>query len=78
MVDLSLDERRNVSLCEAVDRVLSKGAVIAGELTISVADVELIKLGLQLVVASAGSLLEGQEIAYGMERNGEGGIPEDG
>lgn len=58
MIDLSLDERRNVSLCEVLDRVLSKGAVISGEVAISVADIELIKLGLQLVIGSAGSVLK--------------------
>jgi hypothetical protein len=57
MIDLSLDEHRNVSLCEVLDRVLSKGAVISGEVAISVADVELIKLGLQLVIASAGNMI---------------------
>ncbi|MBI3265211.1 MAG: gas vesicle protein, partial [Acidobacteria bacterium] len=29
-----------VSLCEALDRVLNKGAVVVGELTISVADID--------------------------------------
>ena len=42
----------NVSLCEVLDRVLNKGAVVVGELTISVADVDLIYLGLQLILSS--------------------------
>lgn len=50
--ELALREAERVSLCEALDRVLNKGAVIAGELTISVADVDLIWLGLQLMVSS--------------------------
>jgi hypothetical protein len=41
-----------VSLCEALDRVLNKGAVVVGEVTISVADVDLVYLGLQLVLTS--------------------------
>ena len=41
-----------VSLCEVLDRVLNKGAVVAGELTVSVADVDLLYLGLQVVLAS--------------------------
>ncbi len=45
-------ESEHVSLCETLDRVLNKGAVIAGEVTISVADVDLIYLGLQLMVSS--------------------------
>lgn len=45
-------DSERVSLCETLDRVLNKGAVIAGEVTISVADVDLIYLGLQLMVSS--------------------------
>ena len=41
-----------VSLCEALDRILNKGAVVVGEVTISVADVDLIYLGLQVVLTS--------------------------
>jgi gas vesicle structural protein len=41
-----------VSLCETLDRVLNRGAVIAGDLVISVADVDLVYVGLNLVVAS--------------------------
>jgi hypothetical protein len=42
----------HASLCEALDRVLNKGAVVVGELTISVADIDLIYLGLQVVLTS--------------------------
>ncbi len=42
----------HVSLCEALDRVLNKGAVVVGEVTISVADIDLLYLGLQLVLTS--------------------------
>ena len=52
MNDLNMDEEEHLSLCEALDRVLNKGAVIAGEVTISVANVDLIYLGLQVVLAS--------------------------
>jgi hypothetical protein len=46
---------RQVTLCEALDRVLNKGAVIAAELTISVADIDLIYLSLQALVSSVGA-----------------------
>lgn len=42
----------SVTLCEILDRVLNKGAVITGEVTISVANVELLYLGVQLVLTS--------------------------
>jgi gas vesicle structural protein len=47
-----LGDVERVSLCEALDRVLNKGAVVSGEVTISVANVELVYLGLQLVLTS--------------------------
>jgi len=47
-------------LCEALDRVLNTGVVALGEVTLSVADVDLIYLGLQLVVTSIES---GRELA---------------
>jgi hypothetical protein len=52
MPDISLSETEHVSLCEALDRILNKGAVVVGEVTISVANIDLIYLGLQLVVTS--------------------------
>jgi len=50
--ELALDDRERVSLCEALDRVLNKGVVVAGDLTISVADIDLIYLGLRIVLTS--------------------------
>jgi Gas vesicle protein len=52
---LSPDIER-VSLCEVLDRTLNKGAVVAGDVMISVADINLIYLGLQLVITSVSSL----------------------
>ncbi|MBU1205732.1 MAG: gas vesicle protein [Proteobacteria bacterium] len=52
MRDYSLEEREHISLCEALDRILNKGAVVVGELTISVANIDLIYLGLQLIITS--------------------------
>ena len=52
MRDLSFDEREHISLCEALDRILNKGAVVVGEVTISVANIDLLYLGLQLVLTS--------------------------
>lgn len=44
--------RQNISLCETLDRVLNKGAVVTGEIVISVADIDLLYLGLQLTITS--------------------------
>lgn len=43
---------KDVSLCEALDRILHKGAVLFGEVTISVADIDLVYLGLKVILAS--------------------------
>lgn len=50
--DAGLDEGERISLCEALDRVLHKGVVVRGDVVISVADVDLVYLGLQLVLSS--------------------------
>jgi gas vesicle structural protein len=43
---------RPVSLAEVLDRVLTKGAVVAGEVVISVAGIDLVYLGLNVVLTS--------------------------
>ncbi len=58
MSDFSIADSEHVSLLEIVDRVLNKGAVISGQALISVADVELIRLGLELVISSTDTLLK--------------------
>ena len=49
--DVSL-RHKDVTLLEVLDRVLDKGVVIAGDLTISVADVDLVYLGLRVLLCS--------------------------
>ena len=45
-------ESADVSLLETLDHVLNRGLVIAGEITISVADIDLIFVGLNVLVSS--------------------------
>ncbi|HKN83744.1 MAG TPA: gas vesicle protein [Pyrinomonadaceae bacterium] len=45
-------ESTDLSLLETLDHVLNRGLVIAGEVTISVADIDLIYLGLNVMVSS--------------------------
>jgi len=47
---------QDASLLELVDRLLNKGVVLAGEATISVAGIDLIYLGLNLVLSSVDTL----------------------
>ncbi|MBI4542706.1 MAG: gas vesicle protein K [Gemmatimonadetes bacterium] len=43
---------RQVTLLETLDRVLNRGVVVAGDVTLSVADVDLIHVGLRLLLCS--------------------------
>ena len=43
---------RQISLAETLDRVLNKGVVLAGEVTLSVADIDLVYLGLNVIITS--------------------------
>jgi hypothetical protein len=43
---------RRVTLLETLDRLLNRGVVVAGDVTLSVADVDLIYLGLRLLLSS--------------------------
>lgn len=43
---------RDITLVELLDRVVDNGVVLAGDITISVADIDLIYLGLRLVIRS--------------------------
>jgi hypothetical protein len=47
---------QQVTLIELVDRVLNKGVVLSGDITLSVADVDLVYVGLRVLLASVGTL----------------------
>jgi hypothetical protein len=51
-VDAPVDADQRISLCETLDRLLNTGVVLAGEVAISVADVELIYVNLRVLLAS--------------------------
>jgi hypothetical protein len=78
MTDLvSTDVRRsnNVTLVDALDKVLEKGAVINGDIVISVADVDLVFLGLRLILTSVS---KAEEISGRNLGNPDNGLtPED-
>lgn len=46
------DREKHMGLCEALDRLLHKGAVLKGEITISVANIDLVYLGFHVLLAS--------------------------
>lgn len=50
--DVEQFEESDLSLLETLDHVLNRGLVIAGEITIAVADIDLIFIGLNVLVSS--------------------------
>ena len=56
---------QQVTLLELVDRVLNKGVVLTGDITLSVADVDLVYVGLSVLLASVATLEEQRQLAAG-------------
>lgn len=48
-----------VALVDLLDRVLAGGVVVSGDVTLSVADVDLVHISLRLLLSSVGALAEG-------------------
>ncbi|HXR69261.1 gas vesicle protein [Actinocrinis sp.] len=54
---------RPVSLVDLLDRVLAGGVVVAGEVTLCVADIELVQISLRLLLSSVSALTAGSPAA---------------
>jgi hypothetical protein len=70
LIESDIDELDDaeLSLLETLDHVLNRGLVIAGEITISVADIDLIFVGLNVLVSSvetAKEVLRSRDIPQG-------------
>jgi hypothetical protein len=57
----TLVRSREVTLVDLLDRVLGGGVVICGDITIAVADIDLVQVSLRALVASVEALAEGAE-----------------
>jgi hypothetical protein len=53
--------KQQVTLLELVDRVLNKGVVVSGDIVLSVANVDLVYVGLRLLLSSVATLEERRE-----------------
>jgi hypothetical protein len=51
------DKTQEITLLETLDHLLDRGVVIAGEATISIGDVDLLYLGLNVVLANMDAML---------------------
>jgi hypothetical protein len=49
-----------IALVDLLDRVLAGGVVIAGDVTLSIADVDLVTISLRALVSSVSTLVGGQ------------------
>jgi len=49
---------QTTNLADILERVLDKGIIIAGDITISLADVELLKIKIRLLIASVDKAME--------------------
>ena len=54
----SVARAQDVTLLDLLDRVIDRGVVLAGDVTLSVADVDLVYLGLRVLLAPAERLPE--------------------
>jgi hypothetical protein len=52
MRELPLESRRSTGLVDVLDRVLDKGLLVAGDIRISLAEVELLTIRIRLIVCS--------------------------
>jgi gas vesicle structural protein len=54
-------ENRDVSLLDILDAVLDKGVVLQGDITISIAGIDLVYLDLRILLSSVETLMEARE-----------------
>jgi gas vesicle protein GvpA/GvpJ/GvpM family len=62
--------QREVALVDLVDRLLAGGVVIGGDITLSIADVDLVYVGLRALITSVATAEE-----HGLSLPGPGGAP---
>lgn len=47
-----MEQHQDVTLLEVIDRVIDKGVVLSGDIVLSVADIDLVYVGLRVLIAS--------------------------
>ena len=68
-MDDIITKSKDVTLLEVLDRALDKGVVVSGDIVISVADVDLIYVGLKVLLSSVETMerLRGAPLSGAME-----------
>ena len=57
--------QQRVALVDLLDRVLGTGVVIVGDVTLSIADVDMVTVSVRALISSAGSVLNVNEVRSG-------------
>lgn len=57
----------DVALVDLLDRLLAGGVVVAGEITLSIADVDLVRISLRVLIASVRAAIGPMEGVDGVE-----------
>jgi hypothetical protein len=52
MHDNVIDKSKDITILELLDRVLTKGVILSGDIVISVADIDLVYVGVKLMLSS--------------------------
>jgi hypothetical protein len=52
MTNNVVDQSKDITILELLDRVLNKGVILTGDIVISVADIDLVYLGVKLMLSS--------------------------
>ncbi|MEU4679685.1 gas vesicle protein [Micromonospora sp. NPDC023737] len=55
---------RPVALVDLLDRVLATGVVVSGDITLAIADVDLVRISLRALIASVGALAPPEPAAW--------------
>ena len=68
MHDDVINESKDITILELLDRVLNKGVILTGDIVISVADIDLVYLGVKLMLSSVETM---EQLKAGKSRKKE-------
>jgi gas vesicle structural protein len=63
MQDNVVDRSKDITILEVLDRLLNKGAILTGDVVISVADIDLVYLGVKLILCSDNKNKEWEQLS---------------
>ncbi len=69
-----IEQSKDVTILEILDRVLNKGIVLTGDLVVSVADIDLVYVGVKVLLSSVETM---EQMKYGTYKKREQEISSD-